>query len=92
MEACEKALNSEVPLYISIDKDVLDTEELLTNWDQGTMQLTTLLDTLKRLCGGKKVLGVDICGLMPMSAEEGGAAYAKNMQADAKIINTMSML
>lgn len=92
VEACVKALNSEVPLYISIDKDVLATEELLTNWDQGTMQLTTLLDTLKRLCGGKIVLGVDVCGLMPMSAEEGGAAYAKNMQADAKIINTMSML
>lgn len=52
----------ELPVYISIDKDVLSEEVVKTNWDQGTMQMETLLTALQCIFGKRKVIGVDICG------------------------------
>lgn len=49
-------------IYISIDKDVLSTSEVETNWDQGVMRLNTLAHFLKFLLAEKEVEGVDICG------------------------------
>jgi len=50
------------PVYISIDKDVLSTDEVLTNWDQGNMSVDTLFMNLKRIFKNRRVLGIDICG------------------------------
>ena len=66
------------PLYISIDKDVLNKEEADTNWSQGDMKLETMLQCLEAVvseCAGMTdteqnvqeyilpgILGVDICG------------------------------
>lgn len=49
-------------IYISIDKDVLNTFEAETNWDQGAMDLQTLTQYLKLLFEKRDVEGVDICG------------------------------
>ena len=49
-------------VWISIDKDVLRPEDAITNWDQGKMPLTALLVALRRLCVGRKVVGIDVCG------------------------------
>lgn len=49
-------------VYISIDKDVLDPREAVTNWDQGNMKLAQLLHLLQSIYESKKVLGVDVCG------------------------------
>jgi hypothetical protein len=56
-------------VYISIDKDVLNRNEAITNWDQGKMDLNTLLSYLDVVFQYKQVEGVDICGeehLTPM--------------------------
>ncbi|MCR4618228.1 MAG: arginase family protein [Lachnospiraceae bacterium] len=58
-----------VPLYLSIDKDVLSKSEVDTNWDQGSMSLDTLAFAIDEICKGRKLIGADICGLMPLSAE-----------------------
>ena len=55
------------PVYISVDKDILSTVEIKTNWSQGDMSFTELLDLLSQvlLCWkkeGGEILGVDICG------------------------------
>ena len=43
------------PVYLSIDKDVLDAEEARTNWDQGCMRLAHVITVINavrgRLCG-----------------------------------------
>lgn len=52
----------ELPVYISIDKDVLSEEVVKTNWDQGTMQMETLLTALQCIFGKRRVIGMDICG------------------------------
>lgn len=49
-------------VYISIDKDVLDQRDAVTNWDHGRLRLTTLLHLLHSLSGYKKFIGGDICG------------------------------
>ncbi|MFA5301723.1 MAG: arginase family protein [Bacteroidales bacterium] len=54
-----------LPVYISIDKDVLSPEVVTTNWDQGTMTYNQLQTVLKEIMVRHQVLGVDICGECP---------------------------
>lgn len=56
-----------LPLYISIDKDVLCPEDAQTTWSQGDMHLTTLLAGVQTVLESAKetggvIAGVDICG------------------------------
>ena len=52
----------DLPLYISIDKDVLRTEDAITDWDQGDMTLNEMLEMLAQLFKSNRIIGVDICG------------------------------
>ena len=49
-------------IWITVDKDVLASEDAATNWDQGGMRLTHLLQALRALAAGKRIIGIDICG------------------------------
>ena len=53
-----------LPVYISIDKDVLSRKVLRTNWDQGIMTEPEFRHELDRFAMGPDIhiLGVDICG------------------------------
>ncbi len=53
-----------LPVYISIDKDVLSRKVLHTNWDQGIMTEAEFRRELDRFTMDPKIhiLGVDICG------------------------------
>lgn len=52
----------ELPVYLSVDQDILSKEELDTNWDQGNICLEKLF-FLSDLClEGRKVIAVDLCG------------------------------
>lgn len=69
-----KHIRSDIPLYISIDKDVLGTDYSETNWSQGDMSIGELERLLSVFLGGQdvmnengeirhtRILGVDICG------------------------------
>lgn len=54
-------------VYISIDKDVLNADEVVTNWDQGKMKIKTLINYLQTLLNTRQVEGIDICGEVPIS-------------------------
>ncbi|HOG25189.1 MAG TPA: arginase family protein [Bacteroidales bacterium] len=54
--------NPSLPVYISIDKDVLHKGIVTTNWDQGNMSFRQLQGIIKEIMHGYRVLGVDICG------------------------------
>ncbi|HSN01363.1 MAG TPA: hypothetical protein VLS52_10185 [Rudaea sp.] len=64
----EKALDGIISLiataavWLSIDKDVLDEREALTNWDQGRMPLSALLQIIDAIGARKRIVGADICG------------------------------
>ena len=55
-------VNPQYPVYLSIDKDVLSTGELITNWDQGEMTSGELLSFVKELLTTRNVIGIDVCG------------------------------
>ncbi|MDR0892336.1 MAG: arginase family protein [Mediterranea sp.] len=55
------------PIYISIDKDVLDTASASTNWDQGSLSLADLEKLLEIILQKEKVIGVDVCGECTLS-------------------------
>lgn len=55
-------LNLKLPLYISIDKDILSKKTVNTIWDQGNMKLHDLGDFLHTLLSHESIIGIDICG------------------------------
>jgi len=64
----EAALDAIIPaiptpaIWFSIDKDVLDESDAVTNWDQGQMPLAAAVALIRSLGAHKRVLGADICG------------------------------
>ena len=56
-----------LPIYISVDKDVLNQKELNTNWDQGTMSEAEFFKEIQHLVNAPdlKIIGMDICGEPP---------------------------
>ena len=50
------------PVYISIDKDILDQGDAITDWDQGNITLADLLRLLDIIFKNEKVIGIDVCG------------------------------
>lgn len=41
------SIDKDIPLYISIDKDVLSEDYAVTDWDQGDMTIDEMIDLLK---------------------------------------------
>jgi arginase family enzyme len=56
----EDRRTSTVPVYLSIDKDVLSPDVARTNWDQGRLDDSDLLDAIDALAGN--IIGSDITG------------------------------
>ena len=70
-----------LPVYLSIDKDILCREDAVTDWDQGDMTLSDLTGLLRRLLAGRRLLGADLCGGLSASDASPEAA-AVNLRCD----------
>jgi arginase family enzyme len=65
LDEATREVIGEIPtdaVWISIDKDVLPEETVLTNWDQGRMPLDALLGFIAAIGAARRVIGADICG------------------------------
>ena len=51
-----------LPVYLSVDKDVLSAAQVQTNWDQGGMKTDRLLVLVQQLQKNFRLLGMDVCG------------------------------
>ena len=82
------------PVYISIDKDALNTQEAATNWDQGSLTFEQLTETLQALAQNRKILGIDICGerARDMGFEDTAAADALNNALNEKLLHLLTGL
>lgn len=83
------AENIREPVYISIDKDVLDPRSAATNWDQGSLSLDELEQLLAIILRKETVIGVDICGEYPATSnlcEEAQEAAIDN-HANQELLN-----
>ena len=80
---------SNLPLYVSVDKDVFCTCCARTNWDQGSLDLPLFGRLLEAFTADRRVLGLDICGSLPL--EEGGTAEdaAVNRRTDSFIVEAL---
>lgn len=76
------------PVYISIDKDVLDESEVKTNWDQGSLTVRQLKKIYEHICEKHKILGVDICGEIREfeQVSQSELAFEKNSEANEEIL------
>lgn len=75
-----KMLISDYPVYISIDKDILDNSVIDTNWDQGLLKENDLLKAIDIIFNNDRVIGIDICG----ECEE-NISYYNEIKKDDKI-------
>lgn len=73
-----RRIRTDLPVYLSIDKDVLDHCSARTNWDQGEMSLRTLEELIGGIFARMQVIGVDICG--ENSLLEPSSALAQDMR------------
>lgn len=58
----EDRQSSGIPIYISVDKDVLSKDFASTNWDQGGLTLELLSGAISMLFDRFNVIGMDVCG------------------------------
>lgn len=52
----------ELPVYLSLDLDVLSEQYARTDWDQGAMTFHEMETALRALVSSRRILGVDLCG------------------------------
>lgn len=86
-----RRLPLELPLYISIDKDILCKEDASATWSQGDMRLQALLNGLKILLDRAEeekgiLLGVDICGECDPAFPEGNEKNDRANEALLKLL------
>jgi arginase family enzyme len=49
-------------VYITIDKDCLSLDDAITNWDQGRLRLSTILELLSDIAIRHRIVGADVIG------------------------------
>lgn len=81
-----------VPVYLSIDKDVLSRDYARTNWDQGNMTLEELFYILDQISSSHEILGVDVCGGISESKGATSADLAINRNTDFQLSSYLKKL
>lgn len=76
-----------LPLYLSVDLDVLDEKYASTNWDQGTMSLDELCRAVDALKSRGSIIGVDICGGLTIEKGASPEDLAKNKAAEEALLD-----
>ncbi|MBR3074729.1 MAG: hypothetical protein IKH11_03100 [Bacteroidales bacterium] len=69
----------DLPVYLSIDMDIMPRQFARTDWDQGQKSLDELLSDLGTIASGHRILGVDVCG---------GLTIAKGAKAEDLSVNS----
>lgn len=71
-----------MPVYVSLDKDVMSKDYARTDWDQGEMSLQEVMDVISRALEGHELLGVDICGEITADKGACGEDVEINLRTD----------
>ena len=71
-----------LPVYLSVDLDVLSEQYAMTNWDQGPMSLDSLCTQIREILRCHPLLGVDICGGITLEKGASPADLALNARAE----------
>lgn len=74
-----------LPVYLSIDLDVLSEGCIETNWNQGNVNVSELQDAVSTAVSGHDVLGADICG--GPAAESGASDFTRSLELAQMLIS-----
>lgn len=85
-------LDPGIPVYISIDKDVLTKDYARTDWDQGCMTLAQLEAAVRRAVAGHRLLGADVCGGLTRAKGATDADLQLNLATDLALENLFGNL
>ena len=78
-------LEPRIPVYVSVDLDVLTRDFARTDWDQGFMTLAQLETAVLRATSGHRLLGADICGGITRSKGASDADLDLNIKTSAAL-------
>ena len=84
VRTASKLAESNLPVYVSIDKDVLSEEVTSVNWDQGSMSLEELDEWMDYIIDNRYIIGVDICG--EADTDEADSKHCKNGEINSHIL------
>ena len=77
-------------IYISLDKDALGRDDARCDWDQGDLTLDEVLEMIRALDKKHRLLGMDVCGENPGSADPEDVGI--NDRTNRKILETFCAL
>ena len=72
------ATDNALPVYLSIDIDVLSEKYARTGWNQGDMSPDELFASLSSVAASRDILGADLCGGLSGTQAGTDADRAKN--------------
>lgn len=72
----------DIPVYVSVDKDVLSEKDCITNWDSGSMRFDTMMQLLEQVSQSHSIFAMDVCGEW-----DGIERIEKNNQCNEKLAN-----
>ncbi|MCQ2501878.1 MAG: arginase family protein [Lachnospiraceae bacterium] len=81
IEELLEGFDPDLPIYLSVDKDVLAESVLSTNWDQGSMTLDRMEEWIRCFRQKGHVIGMDLCG-----EEAGQDSLAINRSLEACLL------
>ncbi|MBQ0077520.1 MAG: hypothetical protein KBS55_02655 [Bacteroidales bacterium] len=81
-----------LPIYLSIDLDVLSPTEFSTDWDQGDMTFRELCSAISRLAARHRIIGIDVCGGITESKGATGAQLARNAALREALLSFLGAL
>lgn len=81
----------DIPVYVSIDLDVLSPAYARTDWSHGDMTPEALLESLDVISRRHRILGVDICGGLTSGKGAGPEDYHLNTGIRQKLADYFSI-
>lgn len=66
----DRTCKVKLPIYLSIDKDIIDEKYLKTRWTQGNISPMQLFEFVSRLLADNRIIGIDVCGEPELDIEE----------------------
>ncbi len=81
-----------LPLYLSIDLDVISPDEFSTDWDQGDMTFDELCSAVAALASRHRIIGIDVCGGITESKGATGVQLARNASLRSALLSFLGAL
>lgn len=81
-----------LPVYVSLDKDVMSREYARTDWDQGDLSLEEVMAVISSAAASHELIGVDVCGETSSSKGGCGEDVEINLRTNKKIAELLLTL